>query len=131
MRTLNWDYIAGFFDGEGNVNVPCGTSERSLQQPRVTIAQSGERGRVVLVEIAAFLQNKAGISATVRPRSLVKPHHETAWILHIGRRVDVVRFLTEMRGRVFVKKTATEDVLRYMIVFPSTQRYAQQVKRTA
>lgn len=119
---ITWNYIAGFFDGEGNVNTPCGRTDRSVPTPKITVAQSGESGRVLLLEIAFFLFEEAEIRSIVYERPRVKPHHASTWILHIGKRDSVAKFLTRMTGRVFIKKVIVEDTLRFLTVFPSTQK---------
>ncbi len=50
---MNESYIAGFFDGEGNINK---FKVKGHTQYQVRIYQAGERGKILLKEIQNFLK---------------------------------------------------------------------------
>jgi intein/homing endonuclease len=118
---LTWEYLAGFFDGEGCLNTGSGSSRRSTGFSRIFLAQSGPQGLAVLREIQDFLEQYA-IQSSLLTRPKVKAHHEAAHILTIGRRDSLLAFLTAIRGHVRVKKQVVEDTRRFLLIYPSTRR---------
>ncbi len=42
MALMNWPYIAGFFDGEGNIRI---VAESNRINPQISMVQSRERAR--------------------------------------------------------------------------------------
>jgi hypothetical protein len=114
---LNWDYIAGFFDGEGSLSMMNFTHRDTLAAAVVTISQSGDEGLAVLTEMQTFLAER-GIKAYLhRPRRIkrYRPMHN----LKICARPSVSLFLQAMLPRVRIKRVVVQDVLRFFTLYPS------------
>lgn len=88
---MNWDYIAGFFDGEGSVLI-------SEKKCRVAIPQTQ---RKVLEAIKSF-SGVGNIFVIGRRRA----HWKDAWVYYVVGQQDTLGFLTNIRSRVIVKKEA-------------------------
>ena len=128
---VNWDYIAGFFDGEGSISTMNYTWRSGVASTVVTLSQSGEEGRVILEKIMAFLLEngiKSYISTAKRPEKYRQMRN-----LRICSREGVMRFLMAMRPRVSVKKVGVEDNLRFLMIFPTLKgkENAERNRRTA
>lgn len=108
---MNWDYVAGLFDGEGSVCIPNGAHF----MPRVAIYQSGERGRVVLTQVKRFVMGEDMIVSRLYPYQRGK--RKLMWSLIIEKREDTACFLTWILPYVRVKKVDVQDHLRFMRVF--------------
>jgi hypothetical protein len=87
---MTWQYIAGFFDGEGSV-LRQGTGYR------IVIPQTDER---VLQEIKAFVGSGRVSSITKR-----REHWKDSWIYYIARQRDVLPFLDAIAPLVIVKRS--------------------------
>lgn len=128
---MRWEYIAGFFDGEGCVNTTTRKVE-GTQCVTVTIAQSNadgvEKPPAVLLEISAFL-SEVGIVHNIsggrkylrqtttsdgRKINTTRPIYN----LQIQNRHGIIAFLTGVRPFLRVKKTKSEDVLRFFKMYP-------------
>jgi len=110
---MNWDYIAGFFDGEGCVTV-C-----SSRCAVVKIAQSTP-GASIFAEIKNFLAFH-GIRSFVQPRK-VSGNRRPQFQLSISERESVRNFLVRIFPLVKVKKVIVQDALRTMLIFPVVSR---------
>lgn len=122
MARMSWEYIAGFFDGEGHVGLGrqkhCGEGRFSRGSPRVTMVQAHDRGRQLLEEISEFLVGH-GI------RSIVEIHQEAqgkiseSYHLRITGFNGVLSFLGAVFPFLRIKKTEAQDLIRYNKAFPS------------
>ena len=114
---LSWEYIAGFFDGEGCVTTHTNRSRRGLFGTQVSMAQSGVQGRALLAAIQGFLADHAIKSylLQVNKRTAKTP----MWSLVIGARPSVMAFFAHVRGRVIIKKQVVEDTWRFYTIYPS------------
>jgi len=119
MCTLSWEYIAGFFDGEGNVGVFSNRARRGLGSPVITIAQTGARGQVLLTAISEFLKLYE-IKCYLGCR---KAHGNNAaqYTIRICNRAHVSKFLRMVFPYLWIKKVESQDVLRFLTVFGSIQ----------
>lgn len=93
---MTWNYVAGFFDGEGSIN-------HNGRGFRVTISQSQLK---VLEEIRDF----TGVGSVIAVRKR-KAHWKDAWVYYIARQSDVAFFLNKVRKFVIVKSAKLEEVL--------------------
>lgn len=117
MPRVTWDYIAGFFDGEGSLSMMNFSHRNTLAAAIVTISQSGEEGLQILSAIRDFLGTqgiKGYIQTQTRRANYRVMHH-----LKISARSGVTAFLQEVRGRVHVKRVVVQDVLRFFTLYPS------------
>lgn len=131
MNKLSWQYVAGFFDGEGCITMPLSRYGESNKfggiQPYIQMAQAGEIGRVITHEIRDWLSLQ-NIKADVQYRRSKKKGHKDSWTLRIRGRKWSCAFLTKIMPFVIVKRTVCQDFWRFMELYPSllgwTNRYA-------
>jgi len=90
---MNWQYIAGFFDGEGSIILKNGRS-------RIAIVQTN---KPVLESIKKF--TKCGNIFEVTKR---KPHWKDCWVYSISCKKDIYNFLRKITPYLFVKKELAE-----------------------
>jgi hypothetical protein len=121
-----WPYLAGFFDGEGNISV-------LAPAPTVTIAQSGEGGKVLIESLAVAIKaelDRRKLRGSIhviawRPnpkntRSLAKTPKNAlvSYRLSITHRDAVGFVLSSMLPFLKMKKVAAQDLLRFFRIFP-------------
>ena len=100
---MNWDYIAGFFDGEGSITHTIGRSYR------VSFAQCHYG---VLYKIREFLQIQCpGIHTWITYKQPTSITVQDQWYLAFSKSTSVRFFLQQIRDRVIVKKELLEYVL--------------------
>lgn len=121
MAQMSWEYIAGFFDGEGHVSLnrqqKNGEGQFSRGNPRVTLVQAHERGKNLLEEISLFLTENA-ITSVVEIHDDGE-HRSKCYRLRITGFRGVVPFLTAVFPYLRIKKLEAQDILRYDLVFPT------------
>ena len=118
MHSISWEYVAGFFDGEGCVGIHQNKARRGNGCPVVIIAQTGDRGRLLLLEIADFLK-PMGVSTYLGTSKRMKDTHRTCYNLRIANRPGVITFLRGVFPYLRIKKVEAQDVLRFLTVFGS------------
>jgi len=94
---MDWQYIAGFFDGEGSIT-------HNGQGYRISIPQSHQP---VLDAIRAYSHVGKVFSLTKRQR-----HWKDAWVYAIARQKDVLFFLQHIRPFIIVKRKSVDQVLQ-------------------
>ncbi|MBI3120209.1 MAG: LAGLIDADG family homing endonuclease [Candidatus Kerfeldbacteria bacterium] len=102
---MNWEYIAGFFDGEGSIL-------RSPKGFRITIPQTNLD---VLREIHQFTGVGNVIAVTKR-----QAHWKDSWVYYIAKQKDILFFLRHVQPYVIVKR---ENTLR---AIPSLAKIVQK-----
>jgi hypothetical protein len=120
---LTWQYIAGFFDGEGHVTMTHSVSLRS-SHIEVGISQSQERGRALFSEIQEWLL-PYGIECKIyrqKPRGTLKQMYH----LDFTGRENYTRFLHHVFPHLHIKKVETQDMLRYLKLFPQKKYWLYQ-----
>src|ERR1700722_79291 len=121
--TMTWPYIAGFFDGEGCLHA-VGPGGAAKGRFRVTIAQSEEVGRLVLQEMADFMQEQ-GIYAYVCGHHNRKEQREhpgkrkPMWNLWITQQRSIKMFIEGVFPYLRVKRQRAEDYRRIVIMTPT------------
>lgn len=106
---MNWDYIAGFFDGEGCIAIVRPKKGRfgsyeatSRAHARINIAQ---KNREVMEVMSSFLrQNGVYCSIATNKRGV---HY-----LYINRLMSVKKFLKKINTKVIVKKSKVKEALQ-------------------
>ena len=116
MNNITWQYIAGFFDGEGTIfytttwakNRKTGKRTYKCKRIAVAVAQSLPQKKVIL-EIAEFLRKqKIGFS-------FVKSKKHIPYLrLDIGVRGEQISFLKEVLPYLIVKKEKAVDGLKFL-----------------
>ena len=122
MTNLTWQYVAGFFDGEGHIGTHANRARRSWFGSVATFAQSGKEGAEILGEIKAFLKEH-GVVAYLRcqPRSQSNTALRDMWSLKIASRPNLTTFLRFIVPHLRVKRVVAEDHLRFLAMFPSAR----------
>jgi intein/homing endonuclease len=122
---MSWEYIAGFFDGEGWVGMSMGV-RRNCSNVRVRIVQTAERGRILLETIQAFIA-KAGIKSSVRISPTGDDNRQILWVLEISSRDSTLRFLRMVMPFIHIKRTEAQDIIRYCTMFPIMAQSLRQM----
>jgi hypothetical protein len=115
---ITWEYLAGFFDGEGCVSTHQNRARSGSFGTSVTFSQSAERGRLLLVRIREFLAEHGIKSYLLQVNKNAKTE---MFNLTIMARPSVELVLSHLRGRVDIKKVVVEDTWRFLKLFPSTR----------
>jgi len=109
---MTWEYIAGFFDGEGTI-------AHNGNGYRVVIPQTNLE---VLEEIHAF--TGIGHVSQVTKR---KSHWKDAWIYYIAKQEHVLQFIGHVDALLIVKKNAAECAIADLI--PEVERQQAIVEK--
>ncbi len=98
-------YIAGFFDGEGNINK---IQQRGKTFYQVRIYQGGERGLKLLKEIQEFL----GYGNLYCRKFPKHPKWNEVWELTISRKAQILDFKKRIGKFCKLKKFPADEELR-------------------
>jgi hypothetical protein len=127
---LSWQYIAGFFDGEGSVMVSSNTTYSFT--PHLSVCQSGERGRILLLAIKDFLERE-GIKTNRLYDTSRNPAQDKKWktlySLRCSESGSVKIMLQKMFPYLHIKKVESQDMLRMLTLFPKRQKVTRWNKR--
>ncbi|KKS53744.1 MAG: hypothetical protein UV20_C0046G0001 [Candidatus Magasanikbacteria bacterium GW2011_GWA2_42_32] len=93
---MTWDYIAGFFDGEGSII-------HNGKGYRATISQTDLD---VLERIKQFLGYGQIFKTTKR-----KAHWKESWVYYIARQKDVYHFLVAIENHLIVKQQTASKAI--------------------
>lgn len=104
---MNWDYIAGFFDGEG-------TLVGRRRGFRIGITQTNKK---VLEEIKNF--SKIGHICKITKR---KFHWKDSWVYFIAKQSDVYVFLEKIKPKLIVKKKLVDKAIKILKVYLETEK---------
>ena len=107
MAKMTWEYLAGFFDGEGTIRF---TNNNACHW---SIAQAHPRGRAILEEIQTFLREQ-GIPTGIHARQ----RKDGMYTLWISKRASVEQIGRATLPYLRIKKVEVQDVLRYLQLFP-------------
>ncbi len=127
---MSWQYIAGFFDGEGNV-ILFQTTDSPRLSPRITITQFKDRGGKLLDEIRAFLAD-SGIKCNT-PYHLNRTGNDDHRLVITGRS-NVEGFIKGVFPYLHIKKVECQDCLRWLIlhpIIPQRERYRLGIDKNA
>lgn len=102
---MNWAYLAGFFDGEGSVNM-------TTRVPTLSIAQA-LRDDNVLAEIRRFLLSKK-VHCKIANKKRGKPHYLPPQCIIICRHSDVAYVLLRMMPYLIVKRQRADIALTHI-----------------
>lgn len=93
---MSWEYIAGFFDGEGTI-------AHNGKGFRIAITQTNQE---VLEDIQKF--SNAGHVAGIAKRKL---YWKDSWVYYIAKQRDVYKFLKKIKPFLIVKKKLAEKTI--------------------
>lgn len=102
MSNVNWDYIAGFFDGEGNLHW--------RENGRKQSATFTQKDRQVLEEIRKFL-----LTENIRSNIYFMPS-DNIFRLRISQSTSPDKFLSSLKTRIIVKKKALDDISEKLVI---------------
>ena len=119
---LSWQYIAGFFDGEGCITTSTGMSIR------VTIAQTGDKGLKILTLIQDYVALR-GIKAKVNSKRVYSERHSPSWSLVMSETTSCIAFLQGVIPYLHVKKVLAEDKVRFLTWYATNRRYQKAIAR--
>lgn len=103
---INWDYIAGFFDGEGNINVSK-TKNYKNGEHNITIAiRIYQTSRDVLEKIKDFIGY-----GTIYENKRTNSSWNNTFELTFNKKDDVKTFLITIKDKVITKKEQVNYVL--------------------
>lgn len=108
MTGVNWDYIAGFVDGEGSLSI---AKQGRYFHPRISIAQNTAS---VLEEIQVFFSMN-GIKSSIY-RNVHKPRGNVWYNLRVQDRASVLNICTHMSGRLRVKHRQLNVLVRLLTI---------------
>lgn len=114
MAKISWEWIAGFFEGEGNVFWQEG--KKGTKQGLHGRAVIGQVVKAPLEAIYDFLME----SGFDKPGFYLRPSlninkWQPCWILTISKRDDVIKFFSEISPYLFDKKEKAEYVIMRLI----------------
>lgn len=111
-EVIDWRYLAGFFDGEGNVRYVENLKTRS-RGVSITIAQA-ERNAIVIPLIKTFLE-KNGLERVHLYITNYKDNRgykrQPVYVLKIQNKWDVQKFLEAIKNDLIVKKQDAIEIL--------------------
>ena len=93
---MNWDYIAGFFDGEG-------TLAKHGKGFRISITQTNKR---ILEQIQEFASVGHIFEITKR-----KPHWKDAWAYYIAKQSDIYKFVKKVEPKLVLKRKLAKEAI--------------------
>jgi len=100
---INWDYIAGFTDGEGYIGIVG-------RGPRITWGQKDKRQLQV---IHGFLEQQ-GLHPILSQRKPVLGQSQGVYVINLGRRDDVIAVIKELYPRLMLKAKNCEKVIKWI-----------------
>lgn len=112
---MNWDYIGGFFDGEG-------TLVGRRKGFRIGITQTNKK---VLEEIKSFSQIGRICSITKR-----KLHWKDSWVYFVAKQSDVYLFLKKVEPKVVVKKKLVGKAIRALRIYLEIEKRKKLIFET-
>ena len=101
---MNWDYIAGFFDGEG-----CAGIYKRSENNRVILVHISQKDTSILEELSKFL-NDRGIDNSIRPTG----KDRSCSRIVINKVGAVYMFITAIKEKVIVKKKRCDEMIKYI-----------------
>lgn len=116
---MSWEYIAGFFDGEGNICTVHFARRGGTFSTVVSMSQTQQRGFDLLTEIKVFLKGE-GVHSTIGIRR--KPNNakwKDCWALRVYGRESVMVFLKQVIPFVRIKKVEACDAWRFHSMYPA------------
>ena len=111
MTTMSWAYLAGLFDGEGNIHTTISTIRWSLSQ--------SPPGLPALQAIQHFLSEQGIRSGIIPNRYHYKRLPKVMHVLVISRKADVRRVCDRLIPHLHVKRTIALDVWRFLTIYPA------------
>ena len=109
---MNWDYVAGFFDGEGSLECRFILTGTRQQPRRVTRWKVTQMSREVLDEIQAFMLSE-GIPARICSNGAYGGK-DRGFTLETGKASDTYRVLLNIESKVIVKWEKVQEGMKFI-----------------
>jgi len=109
ISEISWNYVAGFFDGEGCVRIY--TGKDGYPRLHCSIAQAEPRHEVLYALKDFLAEYEIGSQVYTKPG---KNGASVCHYLWISKRVHLLAFLYEIRPFVIVKKGDVEEALAWL-----------------
>lgn len=122
---ITWQYLAGFFDGEGSISLTQNKSRPNTANYNCIFTQGVDNGAECLfADIQGFLRER-GCKSYVQKRGKTRNRftNKDIFALQIMSRPSCKIFLEGVLPYLRVKKTKCQDILRYMNLFPPLPKY--------
>jgi hypothetical protein len=103
-RHISWDFVAGFFDGEGSVV--------NDNNERYTL-NMGNTNREILEVIKDFI-GCGNIHITYQKNNERGAHRKTMYNLRITHHLDCLRVAKELVGRCIIKREKLQEAINYI-----------------
>lgn len=116
MAEMTWQYVAGFFDGEGCISTEWNRARRGMNF-RVQLCQSGREGQDVLEEIKEFMAERR-IHSTMCHRSK-HGRNRQMHVLVVSSRESILRCLVAVLPHLRIKKVKAQDLWRFLRLYPA------------
>lgn len=111
---MTWEYIAGFFDGEG------------------TIAHNGKGFRIAITQtnesVLKGIQQLSG-SGYILMLKKRKSHWKESWLFYIAKQEDVYKFILRIKDYLIVKKILAEQVAAELKIYLEIERRRKLLKK--
>ncbi len=106
---MTWEYIAGFFDGEGTI-CPGGVSSAGSYGAHINMSQSRPQQQILYI-IQEFLDSK-GINSSIMILPIVyRKNNNIAYRLTVTNAKNIYMFLMEVLPHLIVKKEQAVDLI--------------------
>lgn len=115
---ITWQYLAGFFDGEGCVNYANSGSARTYRV-RLTFSQAFPRGKVLLSKIKSFLESNGCKLGKIHTSGRQATEDKQGWQIQVVRKDSTSKVMKEMLPFLEIKKLEVQDALRRQKLYPS------------
>lgn len=130
MAKMSWQYVAGFFDGEGSVGL-YQTGGLGNSRFGLSIGQSERNGGYeVLCEIRDFLIEHGVTTKSIAKSCTSGRRGNPMFTLQLNKLESVRLFLAGTFPYLRVKKVVAQDILRYMKMYPSMLHIRLELKKS-
>lgn len=110
---MNWNYIAGFFDGEGCLSIHNRRGKRGGGiQYQLSLTQTD---RKVLDQIQKFINAGKVYESDSKGNKKWKPCWLKAYALRISKRKDILSFLDNIEDKIIVKKEEMQNKKKILL----------------
>lgn len=112
---MDWNYIAGFFDGEGNITIHKPNERGATKYVAISVAQKESKADVIYI-MKEFLE-KEGIETHLYLQKTQGEKWENMVALRIANKKNGEKFLKKIIGKLYVKKSEAEKALEFYTTF--------------
>ena len=115
---ITWQYLAGFFDGEGCVNYATSGSTRTYRI-RLTFCQSRPRGYTLLSKIKSFLEKNGCQLGKIHTSGYIIDKEKQGWQIQITEKKSTKKIMEALLPYLEIKKIEVQDALRRQKLYPA------------